>query len=211
MWVQFEYSNTYSAASDVGSISSTSLKNYRKYVSSEIRNSVSVAWLTFMFCVHILLVPPYGKETAPGIQTIFDIEHLNAAAFFLNTQCKSGVQQTLSWWILTLSPQDRMPQPVGQFISQHIYRSKLRSKHDIEDMSCVQFVDVFKGEETKVESSWMVRLHVRGRFSNSINVPCFRIWKKCTLSSILCDTTTSPRISASSHLMIHREAPFKGL
>ncbi|KAF9803982.1 hypothetical protein IEO21_09498 [Rhodonia placenta] len=81
-------------------------------------------------------LPPYGKETAPGIQTIFDIEHLNAAAFFLNTQY-------------------RMPQPVGQFISQHIYRSRLRSKHDIEDMSCVQFVDVFKGEETKVGSSWM--------------------------------------------------------
>ncbi|KAH9921366.1 P-loop containing nucleoside triphosphate hydrolase protein [Amylocystis lapponica] len=80
-------------------------------------------------------LPPFGKEHAPGLRTIFDFKHLEREAYFLDTQY-------------------RMPVPLGDFISENVYDSKLRSKHNIEDMSCVMFVDVKKGEE-KGGKSWV--------------------------------------------------------
>ena len=80
-------------------------------------------------------VPPYGKETAPSMQTIFDFKHLKPTAYFLNTQY-------------------RMPVPLGEFISQEVYNSKLKSIHKITESSCVRFVDVRKGTEESVGSSW---------------------------------------------------------
>ena len=49
-----------------------------------------------------------------------------------------------------------MPVPLGDFISKHVYDSKLKSAHPIEANSCVRFVDVRKGEEEAVGSSWKV-------------------------------------------------------
>ncbi|OSC98823.1 P-loop containing nucleoside triphosphate hydrolase protein [Trametes coccinea BRFM310] len=82
-------------------------------------------------------LPPYGKETAPGIKTIYDFKHLKASAYFLNTQY-------------------RMPLLLGEFISDHVYDSKLRSVHAISDRSAVRFVNVRKGTEERVGSSWKV-------------------------------------------------------
>lgn len=71
------------------------------------------------------------------MKTIFDIKHLKPNAHFLNTQY-------------------RMPIPLGQFISEEVYNSKLKSVHNIADRSCVSFVDVRKGQEQSVGSSWRV-------------------------------------------------------
>ncbi|KAI0740540.1 P-loop containing nucleoside triphosphate hydrolase protein [Earliella scabrosa] len=83
-------------------------------------------------------LPPYGKETAPLMKTIFDFKQLKPLAYFLNTQY-------------------RMPVPLGDFISDQVYNSKLKSVHNITDGSCVRFVDVRKGAEESVGSSWKVR------------------------------------------------------
>lgn len=34
-------------------------------------------------------VPPYGRDKASDLQSIFEIKHLKARAYFLNTQCMS--------------------------------------------------------------------------------------------------------------------------
>ncbi|TBU59568.1 P-loop containing nucleoside triphosphate hydrolase protein [Dichomitus squalens] len=83
-------------------------------------------------------LPPYGKETAPSMKTIFDFKHFKPTAYFLNTQY-------------------RMPVPLGEFISEEVYNSKLKSVHKINDDSCVRFVDVRKGAEESVGLSWKVR------------------------------------------------------
>ncbi|KZT04827.1 P-loop containing nucleoside triphosphate hydrolase protein [Laetiporus sulphureus 93-53] len=88
-------------------------------------------------------LPPFGKEAAPGLQTVFDLKHLRQHAYFLDTQY-------------------RMPVPLGDFISQQFYSSKLRSAHSIQEMSCVAFVDVRRGEEEQKGRSWvnMEEVHV---------------------------------------------------
>jgi len=57
-------------------------------------------------------------------------------------------------WLPTVDPLrpdipslDRLPVPLGGFISQAIYEGKLQSSHDIVDHSCVVFIDVGKGKE----------------------------------------------------------------
>jgi regulator of nonsense transcripts 1 len=52
--------------------------------------------------------------------------------------------------------EDRLPIPLGEFASENVYDGKLRSKHKIADYSCIAFIDVWKGEETKQGSSWLV-------------------------------------------------------
>jgi hypothetical protein len=51
---------------------------------------------------------------------------------------------------------DRLPIPLGKFISDKVYNGKLRS-HNIVDYSCIKFVDVRKGNERKKGSSYEVR------------------------------------------------------
>ncbi|KAM5545226.1 hypothetical protein V8D89_001337 [Ganoderma adspersum] len=80
-------------------------------------------------------LPPFGKETAPLMKTIFDFKHLKPSAYFLNTQY-------------------RMPIPLGEFISEEVYNSKLKSVHGIVDSSCVCFVDVRKGAEESMAPGW---------------------------------------------------------
>lgn len=82
-------------------------------------------------------MPPYYKGTSLNIKTIFDFKQLKSSIYFLNTQY-------------------RMPTPLGDFISVEIYNSQLESVHDITDGSCLRFVDVWKGSETSVGSSFKV-------------------------------------------------------
>nr|VWO99306.1 GPI-anchored CFEM domain protein B [Ganoderma boninense] len=86
-------------------------------------------------------LPPFGKEVAPNMQTIFDFKHLQPSSYFLDTQY-------------------RMPAPLGNFISRTVYDSRLKSVHAIHDIKtskCVLFVDVRKGAEESVGDSWKVR------------------------------------------------------
>ncbi|PIL29510.1 hypothetical protein GSI_08318 [Ganoderma sinense ZZ0214-1] len=80
-------------------------------------------------------LPPFGKETAPLMKTIFDFKHLKPSAYFLNTQY-------------------RMPLPLGEFISEEVYNSKLKSVRKITDTACVRFVDVRKGTEESMDPGW---------------------------------------------------------
>lgn len=58
---------------------------------------------------------------------------------------------------LTRISLDRMPIPIGEFISNEVYNGKLRSMHKTVDLSCLMFVDVKKGVEEQVGKSWVVR------------------------------------------------------
>ncbi|KAI1784393.1 P-loop containing nucleoside triphosphate hydrolase protein [Ganoderma leucocontextum] len=80
-------------------------------------------------------LPPFGKETAPKMKTIFDFAQFHESSYFLDTQY-------------------RMPVPLGEFISKHVYGSKLKSEHAITAHTCVKFVDVRKGTEAAAGSSW---------------------------------------------------------
>ncbi|KAG6824710.1 hypothetical protein H0H92_006077 [Tricholoma furcatifolium] len=80
-------------------------------------------------------LPPHGKDQVPKIKTIFDIAHLRETAEFLDTQY-------------------RMPVPLGNFISHHVYHGRLKSEHTIKHSSCVTFVNVSSGIEAKSGFSW---------------------------------------------------------
>ncbi|KAL6300812.1 P-loop containing nucleoside triphosphate hydrolase protein, partial [Sparassis latifolia] len=79
-------------------------------------------------------LPPYGQDQVP-LKSVFEVDHLRRSAHFLAIQY-------------------RMPEPVGRFISMHVYNSMLQSVHDIQDMSCVRFVHVAHGFERKAGKSW---------------------------------------------------------
>ncbi|KAL5498110.1 hypothetical protein ACEPAH_2240 [Sanghuangporus vaninii] len=80
-------------------------------------------------------LPPYGRDAAPTLQSIFDITHLKSSAYFLDTQY-------------------RMPNEIGEFISRSVYQSKLKSMHPIDGWNCMKFIDVWNGSEEKVGKSW---------------------------------------------------------
>jgi hypothetical protein len=50
-----------------------------------------------------------------------------------------------------------MPNPIGAFISKHIYDGRLKSVHDIRELSSCRFVDIANGEEKSTGHSWIVR------------------------------------------------------
>lgn len=52
--------------------------------------------------------------------------------------------------------EDRMPVPLGAFVSEEVYDGKLHSEHRIREMDCVAFVDAVKGQEEKCGTSWKV-------------------------------------------------------
>ena len=101
-----------------------------------------------------MLVPPYGAAEA-GLETIFDVKHLKKKSDFLDTQCNqnSFSQPTLLLFFST----DRLPIPLGGFISEKVYGGRLQSKHEITDYSCIAFIDEWKGGERKLGSSYLVR------------------------------------------------------
>jgi hypothetical protein len=100
-----------------------------------------------------MLVPPYGSGEA-GLETIFDVKHLKKEAYFLDTQCTESFSLNLRFSYFF--PADRLPIPLGDFISENVYNGKLRSQHEIVDYSCIAFINVWKGEETRQGSSWLV-------------------------------------------------------
>ena len=52
---------------------------------------------------------------------------------------------------------DRMPTPIGEFISERVYDRMLRSEHLITSRDCVAFVNVKNGKEIRSGgTSWKV-------------------------------------------------------
>ena len=89
------------------------------------------------------------------MKTIFDFAQFHASAYFLDTQCElvASCPPFVHLHIIA----DRMPVPLGDFISEHVYDSRLKSHHNITTHACVKFVDVRKGAEDSAGSSWKVR------------------------------------------------------
>ena len=58
---------------------------------------------------------------------------------------------------------DRMPVPIGNFISRNVY-GLLKTQHEIQDSGCCRFVDVSNGVEESKGHSWKV--YYRFHFNN---------------------------------------------
>ncbi|KAK4694120.1 hypothetical protein P7C70_g8796, partial [Phenoliferia sp. Uapishka_3] len=72
---------------------------------------------------------PYNSAQIPEIKSVFQLPHLLTDAFFLDTQY-------------------RMPSLVGDFISKHVYNSKLHSASSVSSSKeCLKFIDVRSGLE----------------------------------------------------------------
>ena len=88
---------------------------------------------------------------------MFEWPHLRENAAFLNTQCMFFLSSETEYNVDRPPPVDRMPIVIGDFISRHVYDSKLMTSHAINTLTCCRFVDVRDGEEIKKGVSWMVR------------------------------------------------------
>jgi hypothetical protein len=103
-------------------------------------------------------VAPYGQEDVPELKSVFEWPHLKNKAVFLDTQCTFLLPPQVECRVDHSSVVDRMPTVIGLFISRQVYKSKLRTKHDINTLTCCRFVDVSNGKEFKKGLSWMVRM-----------------------------------------------------
>ncbi|PCH42406.1 nucleoside triphosphate hydrolase protein [Wolfiporia cocos MD-104 SS10] len=99
---------------------------------------------------------PYGQDDLGTLDSVFELKHLRKSSVFLDTQY-------------------RMPAPIGDFISRHIYGGKLKSNHLVTSPLSCRLVDVRNGKEQKASGSWMneveanvviaiaKKLHARGK------------------------------------------------
>lgn len=101
-------------------------------------------------------VPPFGQERVKTLQSIFDIEYLKPTSYFLDVQCKSKNEQHQEKNFLIQPFLDRLPVPLGEFISMKVYENQLKSFHSITQYSCVRFVDTPRGVEERSGVSWIV-------------------------------------------------------
>ncbi|KAG5339814.1 hypothetical protein C0989_003495 [Termitomyces sp. Mn162] len=99
---------------------------------------------------------PYGRGEIPELRSIFEMPHLRQGAVLLDTQChyfhilyNDSINRYLATHI------DRMPTPIGNFISQEVYNGRLKSVHPIEEWLSCSFIDVATGREEKCGNSWV--------------------------------------------------------
>lgn len=111
--------------------------------------SQSVLCLLYLF-----LVAPYGQDDLGNLRSIFEVKHLHHKVIFLDTQCKHRVVTSRRRKLILMT--DRMPVPIGAFISRHVYAGKLQSCHQITAVSSCRFKDVRNGQEALVGGSWAV-------------------------------------------------------
>jgi hypothetical protein len=104
------------------------------------------------------------------------------------------------------SPRDRMPTPIGSFISREVYGSRLKSVHPVQHHSCLRFVDVSRGREEKAGQSWKVGLSSLV-FSFFNVLTCFRITTKWRRLVISCVTITRAKTYALSRRTTLRGRP----
>ncbi|KAK7681802.1 hypothetical protein QCA50_015149 [Cerrena zonata] len=85
---------------------------------------------------------PFGQDDIGHLRSVFELHHLQPNVVFLDTQY-------------------RMPTPVGDFLSSHVYDKKLQSKHDISTRKSCRLVDIRRGQETKSGNSWVNKEEVQ--------------------------------------------------
>ncbi|KAK7463530.1 hypothetical protein VKT23_006878 [Stygiomarasmius scandens] len=71
---------------------------------------------------------PHGQDEISALHSVFEEKHLIKKMLMLNIQY-------------------RMPVPIGDFISQRVYNSKLHSAHVVNSFECCCFIDVNQGRE----------------------------------------------------------------
>ncbi|PBL03561.1 P-loop containing nucleoside triphosphate hydrolase protein [Armillaria gallica] len=81
-------------------------------------------------------LPPFGQSDIPDLESVFEKQHLRRKMHFLDTQY-------------------RMPTPIGDFISEHVYNRKLKTIHQISSKTCCRFVNVSSGQEIQRSKSWV--------------------------------------------------------
>lgn len=74
---------------------------------------------------------------------------------FLDTQCRTEPFKVAPADLVVFIV-DRMPIPIGSFISRHVYEGKLKSVHKITSFGSCCLVDVANGVEQKMGNSWRV-------------------------------------------------------
>lgn len=79
---------------------------------------------------------PYRQDDIGDLRSIFEILHLRDRAIFLDTQY-------------------RMPEPIGNFISQYVYNGRLKTRHEVTSLSSCRLLDVWQGKEQSTGSSWV--------------------------------------------------------
>ncbi|KIJ55988.1 hypothetical protein M422DRAFT_151005 [Sphaerobolus stellatus SS14] len=72
------------------------------------------------------------------MNSIFDIKHIKEQSYFLNVQCSFSLT-SLSCPFTQLFV-DRMPSPIGHFISTHVYEGRLLSHHKVHSKRCLAFI-----------------------------------------------------------------------
>ncbi|KAK0450244.1 P-loop containing nucleoside triphosphate hydrolase protein [Armillaria borealis] len=55
----------------------------------------------------------------------------------------------------TVPVTDRIPKPIGDFISEHVYKNRLQTVHEISSKTCCRFVNVPGGREEEKSKSWI--------------------------------------------------------
>ena len=88
--------------------------------------------------------------------SVFEWPHLRDNTVFLNIQCMF-LSLKIECRLKCASLSDRMPAVIGNFISRHVYSSRLSTHHRIVTPNCCRFVDVRHGKEAKTGHSWTVR------------------------------------------------------
>lgn len=119
-------------------------------------------------------------------------------AIFLDTQCQ--LYSLCLQAIAHKTPLDRMPMPIGDFISRRVYANRLKSQHSIHDRSSCRFVDIKQGKEVRVGHSFKVCSYTF--LSSFLHESILdRTWKKrTTLCASRRRFTSKGSPTASSHL-----------
>lgn len=102
---------------------------------------------------------PYGAEQIQQLESIFEKRHLRVNAVMLDTQCESLLSSSQNTAELP-NFKDRMPVPLGNFISEHVYEGDLRTSHPLTSRKVCQFVDVPNSKEQNSGKSWVVSSHL---------------------------------------------------
>jgi regulator of nonsense transcripts 1 len=115
---------------------------------------ISLALLTSRF--RTPTVAPYGYEQIKELESIFEKRHLRGNAILLDTQCKHYSPFVRRYSIDPVDTPDRMPVPIGSFISKHVYGGNLKTNHPLISPKTCRFIDVRNSEEEKRGHSWVV-------------------------------------------------------
>jgi hypothetical protein len=154
-------------------------------------------------------VPPHGQGDLHDLKSIFEVSHLRKYALFLDIQCEFILLHRYDRIAHHLHL-DRMPVPLGRFISKHVYNDKLHTKHPITSNDCLRFIDCKKGQETKKEHSYVVRSSSCETYVSDTQTSRVRIFTRSKLSWLWpANTPHGVFLSVSLRHTMHNGLPLR--